>query len=95
MNDFTPVWKALSTSHVLLLVDTHFDPSKNKDGGYDLEVFDSKVEEIHEWFLSIIKERCGKTDFKLLNGAWLCIRPLIPVPVPLSPQANLKVMVFR
>lgn len=95
MTDFTPVWKALSSSHVLLLIDTHLDPSKPLDGGYDLDFFDSKVEEIHDWFKSIVKDRYGKTDFKLKNGAWLCIRPLLPVPVPINPQDNLKVMVLR
>lgn len=95
MLDFTPVWKALSSSHVLLLVDTHFEPSPKSNGGYDMDFFDSKVEEIYDWFKTLIKERCGKTDFRLINGAWLCVRPLVPVPVPLTPQSNLKVMVLR
>jgi len=95
MADFTPVWKALNSSHVLLLVDTHADPSKPNSGGYDLDFFDSKVEEVFDWFKSIVKDRCGKTDFKMLNGAWLCIRPLVPIPVPLSSQPNLKIMVLR
>lgn len=93
MSDFTPVWTALNSSHVLLLVDTHADPSK-PGGGYDIEFFEDKVEEIHSWFRSIVKDRCGKTDFRMANDAWLCIRPLVPSPAfPAKP--NLKIMVLR
>lgn len=93
MSDFTPVWTALNTSHVLLLVDTHADPAK-PGGGYNIEFFESKVEEIYEWFRSIVKTRCGKTDFLMSNGAWLCIRPLVPAP-PFPQRPNLKIMVLR
>ena len=95
MSDLTPVWKALNTAHVLLLVDTQMDPSKHSDGGYDLDFFDSKVEEVYSWFKSLVRDRYGKTDFKMHNGAWLCVRPLIPIPIPVTPQPNLKVMVLR
>lgn len=93
MSDFTPVWKELTTSHVLLLVDTHKDPSK-PGSGYDMVFFDYKVEELYEWFQKIVKNRCGKTDFLMTNGAWLCIRPLVPAPAFPS-RPNLKIMVLR
>ena len=93
MSDFTPVWQALSSSHVLLLVDTHPDPSK-PNVGYDIDFFEEKVEEVHKWFETLIKSRAGLTDFLLINGAWLCVRPLVPAP-PLPQRPNLKVMVLR
>lgn len=94
MDDLSPVWQALNASHVLLLVDTHSDPSKPSSGGYDIEMFEDRVESIYDWFKSTVNKRCGKTDFLMVNGAWLCVRPLVPAPAfPSNP--NLKVMVLR
>lgn len=95
MTDFTPVWKALSSSHVLLLIDTHADPSVPDAGGYDPDVFAARAEEVYMWFKKIVKDRCGDADFCMVNGAWLCVRPLVPIPVPLPSKPNLKVMVLR
>jgi len=93
MSDYTSVWSTLQTHHVLLLVDTHSDPSKPEDG-YDVEYFESKVEEIYEWFSRIIKDRVSAVDFVMQNNAWLLIRPLVPAPVMPTKQ-NMKIMVLR
>lgn len=92
--DYTGVWEALQKKHVLLLVDTHVDPSTPNSGGYNLPYFESKAEEIYQWFESIIASRAGATDFLMVNGAWLCIRPLVPAPV-LPTKPDLKIMVLR
>jgi len=93
MSDYNPVWESLKTHHVLLLVDTHSDPSR-PDDGYDIEFFDQKVEEIHSWFSTIIKSRVSAVDFVMQNNAWLFIRPLVPAPV-LPTKPNMKIMVLR
>jgi len=67
--DYTEVWEALQKKHVLLLVDTHLDPSNPNSGGYDLSYFEMKTEEIYHWFESIVASRAGATDFLMLNGA--------------------------
>jgi len=94
MADYNVIWEALGKQHVLLLIDTHPDPSKPNSGGYDIDFFESKVEEIFAWFEKIVKSRAGKTDFLMLNGAWLCVRPLVPAP-PLPQRPNLRIMVLR
>ena len=92
MSDYTTVWEALQTSHVLLLVDTHSDP--NKEDGYDMEFFDSKAEDIFYWFESIVKDKVSPVDLLMVNNAWLFIRPLVPAPaMPTKP--NMKIMVLR
>lgn len=94
MSDYTKVWEALNSKHVLLLVDTHVDPSLPNSGGYDVEAFEKKLQEIDAWFSPIVKSRAGMTDFLLINGAWLCVRPKIPMPV-LPQKQNLTIMVLE
>jgi len=93
--DFTPVWEALNSGHVLLLVDTHFspDPSKEDAGTYDIDVFESRLETVHEWFLSVISEVISHVDFRMKNNAILSVRPLLPIPGISS--CGTKVMVLR
>ncbi len=94
MDDFSPVWEALNKSHVLLLVDTHQDPANRAGGGYDIDFFETKVEQIYDWFKTIVKDRCGKTDFRMVNDAWLCVRPLLAAPA-FPQRPNMKIMVLR
>lgn len=93
MDDYTPVWEALNSTHVLLLVDTHKSLTK-PSSGYDIDFFEAKVQEIYLWFQSVVNIRAGLTDFQMKNGAWLCVRPLVPAPA-LPQRPNLKVMVLR
>lgn len=87
-SDYTKVWEVLCSSHVLLMVDTVLD----MNGAYNIDVFNSKVDDITAWFSPIIKTRAGTTDLEMKNGAWLFIRPL--VPFPFKPNKNLKVLVI-
>jgi hypothetical protein len=91
MADYTPVWTALNSTHVLLLVDARQNAPKS---GYDIDLFEQKVQEIFLWFESVVQTRAGFTDFRMKNGAWLCVRPLVPAPA-LPQRPNLKVMVLR
>ena len=93
MSDYTSVWKVLNSGmHVLLFVDVADDDPEMR-----ILRFQRRVEDIREWFKSIVKEDWGGSAFLMQNDALLVVRMLSNLPVyPFDPEKEgVKLMVLR
>lgn len=79
MGNYNPVWKALNSGkHVLLLI---------RDDGDD-EIFEARVDDVREWFASIVKGDYGRFDLLMKNDAWLSLRRFRGVPCPVDAERD-------